>query len=290
MHIVYINGGLGNQIFQYMFYCWLRKILPQEDIVLDDGKFWGDDVPHQGYELKRIFGIEVSFLSERFTADVWMQIVKHRESGVDVPEQLLQAGMDISVIREDNVKNIRFSGDIMDYRPGGPLSIPRGANIYWHGYWLTDIFYENNKDDIRNRLVFPAITDEINSWGANKIAAASEPTAIHIRRGDMAKLGWSAEPEYFADMISRFDKAHNVSLYLLFSDDISWCRESAEALGLNEIADRLVIVDHNHGANSWRDLQLMTMCKHRLSDRSSFSLLAGILCEIPGKEDWNRWC
>lgn len=290
MYIVHINGGLGNQIFQYMFYCWLKKVFPYEDIVLDDGKFWGRDVPHHGYELKRIFGIELPFLSERFTTDIWSYMVEQREKGMDIPEQLLQAGMDVKLMRESNVKNVHFSGEIEDYTPGEPLSVPKNINLYWHGYWLTDIFYENTKDYIREKLRFKDFTDEVNIWGRSRIDTASEPTAIHIRRGDMVTLGWSAEPEYFAEMISRFDKSHDVSLYLLFSDDIAWCRAHSEVLGLDKIADRLLIVDHNHGENYYRDLQLMILCKHRLSDRSSFSLLAGILCDVPGKEDWNRWC
>ncbi len=289
MHIVYMNGGLGNQIFQYIFYAWLRKLIPEEDVVVDDGKFWGSDVPHRGYELQRIFAINIPLLSERFTEDVWEYMVARRQQGIDIPEQLLQAGLDFSVVREANVSNITFSGKIADYAVGTPLTFSRTANIYWHGYWLSEVFYEDKKEQVKGSLRFPDFTDDLNLQLAREIARATEPTAIHIRRGDMAALGWSAEPDYYKEMIRKFDATHDVSLYLLFSDDLVWCEQQAEKLGLNDIAGRLWLVDNNQGKNSWCDLKLMSMCKHRLSDRSSFSLLAGVLCDISGKEDWNRW-
>ena len=114
MHIIYMNGGLGNQIFQYIFYRWYRKYIPQVDTVVDDGKFWGDDVPHHGYELKRIFGLEVPFLSERFPLDLWQDMVAKRQQGIDIPEQLRLQGMPISVVREQGITNLNFNGEIIN--------------------------------------------------------------------------------------------------------------------------------------------------------------------------------
>lgn len=140
-----------------------------------------------------------------------------------------------------------------------------------------------------NELIFPPFSDRLNLQLAGRISRASEPTAIHIRRGDMAAMGWSAKPDYYHQLISAFDANHKVSLYLLFSDDITWCEEHADELGLLDVADRLLVVDNNRDEDYWRDLQLMSLCKNRLSDRSSFSFLAGILCNDSQKEDWDNW-
>ena len=56
MRIVYVNGGLGNQIFQYVFFRWL-EVVTGESCVMDDGLFFGGSVPHNGYELEQIFGV-----------------------------------------------------------------------------------------------------------------------------------------------------------------------------------------------------------------------------------------
>lgn len=289
MHIIYMNGGLGNQVFQYMFYRWYKKLLAGTDVVIDDSKFWGHDVPHHGYELERIYGLKLPLLSQRFSADVWEYLVKRRQEGIDLPEQLLENGLNLRVVREKGVTNIKFNGEIQDFAPGDSLNINIHDNIYWHGYWLTDSFYRQTEAEIKADLQFMPIRDELNRQVVNKIKQAGEPTAIHIRRGDMAKMGWAASPEYYRQRIADFEAEHEVTLYLLFSDDIPWCEEHAAELGLSDIADRLLVVDNNGGDGYWRDLQLMTLCKNRISDRSSFSLLAGFLCDYPQKIDLNNW-
>lgn len=289
MHIIFMNGGLGNQIFQYIFYRWYRKLIPTADIVVDDGKFWGDDVPHHGYELKRIFGLELPFLSQRFSPDVWEYMVNMRQQGIDIPEQLRRNGFSLRVIREKNITNINFGGETEEFATGDLLNINMRENIYWHGYWLTSSFYNQVKIEVMNELIFPPFSDRLNLQLVDRISRASEPTAIHIRRGDMAAMGWSAKPDYYHQLISAFDANHKVSLYLLFSDDITWCEEHADELGLLDVADRLLVVDNNRDEDYWRDLQLMSLCKNRLSDRSSFSFLAGILCNNSQKEDWDNW-
>lgn len=289
MHIIYMNGGLGNQTFQYIFYRWYRKIMPTVDIVVDDSKFWGDDVPHHGYELQRIFGLELPFLSQRFDSDIWNSMVAKRQQGIDLPEQLRTSGIPITVIREKGVTNIKFNGEIKDFARGESLDIDKNKHLYWHGYWLTNSFYNRAQKEIDEELIFPPFNDPINLKLENKISMASEPTAIHIRRGDMVKLGWAADPEFYKLILKFFDSKNHVSQYLLFSDDIDWCEENADELGLTNIADRLLVVDNNQNDNYWRDLQLMSLCKNRISDRSSFSMLAGLLCKYPHKQDINSW-
>ena len=51
MMLVYMNGGLGNQIFQYMFFRWL-EITTGQTCVIDDGLFFGRHVPHNGGKLQ----------------------------------------------------------------------------------------------------------------------------------------------------------------------------------------------------------------------------------------------
>ncbi|MCR5176803.1 MAG: alpha-1,2-fucosyltransferase [Anaerovibrio sp.] len=284
-----MNGGLGNQIFQFMFYHWYRKLLPQVDVVIDDGKFWGDDVPHHGYELKRIFNLDLPMLSQRFSPEVWQYMIELRQQGTDIPEQLRMNGLPLRAIREKGITNIKFNGDMQEFAVGDSLDIDINDNIYWHGYWLSSSFLSQAKEEIMAALQFLPFDDELNLQLQAKIIQASEPTAIHIRRGDMAAMGWSAQPEYYQGLIRSFDASHNVSLYLLFSDDIAWCEDHAAELGLLDIAERLLVVDNNQEDDYWRDLQLMSLCKNRLSDRSSFSLLAGFLCNYPQKEDWNNW-
>ncbi|MBR1858669.1 MAG: hypothetical protein IJ797_04165, partial [Selenomonadaceae bacterium] len=65
MNIVYMNGGLGNQMFHYIFFRWL-EINSSEKCVIDDAPFYLDNVPHNGYELNKIFGLKPAMLSDKF--------------------------------------------------------------------------------------------------------------------------------------------------------------------------------------------------------------------------------
>ena len=105
----------------------------------------------------------------------------------------------------------------------------------------------------------------------------TESVGIHIRRGDMVAMGWSMDASYFRDTIQYFiGKTFNAQ-YFVFSDDLPWCKEHRSELGLDYVADCLTFVEGNDGASSYRDLQLMAMCKHIIGSHSSFSLLATAL-------------
>jgi hypothetical protein len=58
MIIQQFNSGLGNQMFQYVFFRSLMKHHPDARIRADLTWFDWNDV-HQGYELKKLFGISV---------------------------------------------------------------------------------------------------------------------------------------------------------------------------------------------------------------------------------------
>ena len=54
MIIVRFTSGLGNQMFQYNLYSYLREKYPQTKVKADVTWFYTDD-EHHGFELRRIF-------------------------------------------------------------------------------------------------------------------------------------------------------------------------------------------------------------------------------------------
>ena len=287
MVLVYINGGLGNQIFQYMFFRWLEQESGQE-CILDDGLFFGKDVPHQGYELERIFGVRPRRLSESIPAEVWQFMAERRErEGIGIAQQLLDGGMSLTVVRERGVTNISFDGSTVDYSLGETWPAISG-DCYVHGYWLGDVCYQAAGEQLRQELVFPPLTEEWNLQYAAQIGGCRCPVAVHVRRGDMAACGWSCGAEFFAAAVQRAMQDFPVDGLFLFSDDLSWCHENWAALGL-ECGVHVTEIVGNTGQQAFRDLQLMSLCRGRISDRSSFSLLAGILSLVPARWEINHW-
>ena len=101
----------------------------------------------------------------------------------------------------------------------------------------------------------------------------SVPVSIHVRRGDYTLYPDhhpTCSKEYYDAAMDRFDSSHK---FILFSDDIDWCRE-------NFTGDRFYHVDTG---SPYSDLKVMTMCKHHINANSSFSWWGSWLNPKEGK-------
>ncbi len=289
MRIVYVNGGLGNQIFQYVFFRWL-EVETGESCVIDDGLFFGANVPHNGYELERLFGVRKKRLSRIIPEPVWREMIRRKEAGVGIAQQLLDAGNAIRVICEKTVSNISFNGEMI-HAEGTPEAVRAVIqdDAYYHGYWLGYGFWLTFENVIRTELVFPDIQGGRNQKLARMMSDERNSTAVHIRRGDMVKLGWTTSMAWHREAAEMAKREWRPEHYYLFSDDLTWCMEHLDELGLAGEAARLVPVDGNTGENAYIDMQLMSLCAHRLIPRSSFSLAAGMFCRRQDKKDLIGW-
>ena len=289
MRLVYMNGGLGNQIFQYVFFRWL-EVETGESCIIDDAAFFGTNVPHNGYELERLFGVRKKRLSRFFPASAWREMIEQREKGVGIAQQILDAGNDIRVIRERCVTNFSFNGEItlVDETPQAVRKVI-ADDCYYYGYWLGDAFWMDFPKVILTELVFPEIEEAENRTLAQRMSEESHSTAVHIRRGDMVTLGWATSPDWYRAALAKAETIWQPEHYYLFSDDLAWCAEHMEDLGLKDVRDRLVVVDGNRGNRAYVDMQLMSLCAHRLIPRSSFGLAANMFCRRPDKLNMIAW-
>ena len=73
MKVQFLNGGLANQAFQYIFAKYYELAFPGEVMYMDDSYFAINTV-HNGYELEKVFGVKPHFLSECFDRDIWEYI------------------------------------------------------------------------------------------------------------------------------------------------------------------------------------------------------------------------
>ena len=69
MKIVLMNGGLGNQLFQYAFYRYIQ-IATNDICYIDDSAFFGKNVEHNGFEIEKVFNIKCNLLSDFFDTDI----------------------------------------------------------------------------------------------------------------------------------------------------------------------------------------------------------------------------
>lgn len=280
MKIQYFNGGLANQVFQYIFYRYAQLSAPGKDVWLLDDSFFFFKNQHNGYELEKVFGVKPNLLSQQFDKEAWNFFIENRKNGIGTAQTMLNMGMPVEMISEaDNYKTDNpFYGNVYTIPCNGYypeiLDFP-GEVVYYFGYWINKNWLARYKEQIFSELTFPPITDEKNLAYASKIKNTLS-VGVHIRRGDFVKLGWSLDTAYYHNSAGNLANSYPELTFFVFSDDIPWCREHADELGLS-FAKEVIFIEGNVSGKNYIDLQLMTMCKGLLMSISSFSYLAALM-------------
>lgn len=139
--------------------------------------------------------------------------------------------------------------------------------------------------EIREVFRFPPINDERNLAALRQINSC-QSVAIHARRGDMLGTnGYYYSTGYFKKAVSYIRKHISNPVFFIFCDpgSIQWAKENSNVLGINFNKDSVYFVDWNKSTESYRDMQLMSMCKHQVITNSSFGWWASWLNTNPGK-------
>jgi len=193
-----------------------------------------------------------------------------REQGIDDLVILFEAGQ------------IEFPGPKL-YTPANCFNsavakIP--GNVYYHGYWINPRWFNTYRDVLMKDLTFRPIEDSRNNEYAREIRE-SFSIGAHIRRGDFIARKWALPESYYHGVTTQLSDRYPNATYFIFSDEIEWCKQNAEQLGLPR--ERTVFVEGNFDhKNNHIDLQLMTMCNILVVGSSSFSYLASVLNQTPG--------
>ncbi len=302
MFIVMMNGGLGNQVFQYIFIRNL-ELLTGASVLVDDSWFFvtenrvvenrtGGVAPfdkraHNGYEMDYVFPnmSKLLFLSEYFDQEVWQHMVNRaKHEGVMIAQQLLEGGLDVTLLIESvNPAEVKsFTGRILrttSNRFNSSLSKLTGT-IYYYGYWVCAGWFDNYKDILMKELSFKPIEDLHNKEYEREIQS-SFVVGVHVRRGDFVRIGVALQEQYYFDAIRKLSEDHPQVTYFIFSDEIEWCKENDKVLGLEN--KKVVFVEGNYDhKNNYIDMQLMTMCNILVVGPSSFAYLASLLNKTEG--------
>lgn len=141
------------------------------------------------------------------------------------------------------------------------------SDFFIDGFFQSEKYFIHNIDEVRN---FIKLSDDISSEIDNKYynLLKTKTTSIHIRRGDYLLLSNSHNLlgiEYYRSAINIIDK--ETDNFLIFSDDIQWCKENITGEKMNYI----------EGEKDYIDLYLMSRCNNNIIANSSFSLWACII-------------
>jgi len=249
--VISFTGGLGNQLFQYAF----------------------------GRKLAATTGQQLFFEIETYKTDYLRRsfVLNHFDISARSIPSLVQRKMLVKRTKLNNVLNNLglieiFEETDFSFKPDF-LAAPKWIN-YYKGFWQTQRYFE----DIRELLLeeLQCKTDRLYQI-KNELTGDNETISIHIRRKDYLnddRYGFVGEM-YYKNAIEYFQNKGIGSKYIVFSDDINWCKTFLSGL------ENTTFIGPEYNLKDYEELQLMSWCSHHIIANSSFSWWGAWLCKKP---------
>jgi hypothetical protein len=247
-------GGLGNQMFQFAMCRSLT--ISQGRRILVDLSAYRNNYQHQGFELKKIFHCHVGVASQKRLNSV-LGFAKY---------EFVQRMLTLKAFRFFLPKNLVIEPHFQ-YWPN-LFSIQDFSFV--KGYWQSEKYFKSIRDVLLDDFAFRIPLDSKNASLASLMVSCNS-VAVHVRRGDYlnnplanATHGLCSK-EYYEKAISYMNSAIDNPKFFFFSDDIQWVKAQFGSLA------ECNFIDWNTGNDSYKDMQLMSLCKHNIVANSSFS-------------------
>ncbi|WP_025749559.1 alpha-1,2-fucosyltransferase [Priestia megaterium] len=249
MIIVRVIGGLGNQMFQYALYKSLEN--EGKEVKLDLTGF-GDYDLHNGYELNKIFNINENVA----TKDEINKLIKLPDNKV---LSMIKRKFFSSTINYYSQDQFKYLSEIFQL-----------DNVYLDGYWQSEKYFQGIKEVIRKEFKFKGEPNPKNIEMV-KLMRGSNSVSIHFRRGDYISNpdaykvhGGITTIHYYENAVKEIKSKVKEPKFFIFSDDIKWVKENFKL-------EDAFFIDWNTGSESYRDIELMSNCKHNIIANSTFS-------------------
>lgn len=271
----YMRGRLGNQLFQYATLRYIQEINGNKDkLILNFSKY----VYSKGFENElNYFNIKEFKESDNIKITVSQQfyIILFR-----IIKRLIR------LLKKDKYYQIRNNIE----KKSSKFLIKKG--IYWKEDGYLNILPTNKKNKIvighfessknfnpiREKLL-KEITPKEKPLKSNKqlydIINSTNSVCVSIRRGDFvdnkkfSKIFNVCGINYFTKAIDIMQKKIKDPVFIIFSDDIEWCKKNINIKGK--------MYFENGKDPVWEKIRLMYNCKHFILSNSTFSWWAQYL-------------
>jgi hypothetical protein len=158
-----------------------------------------------------------------------------------------------------------------------------GLNLLLKGFFQSERYFKDVREELLNDFAFPEM-DSQNLEIKKKITDTPGSVSIHIRRGDYLSplnkdVFTSVNLDYYyrsLEILQNKSEAQQLTAFV-FTDDTDWAKQNFSPAGMN-----IQFITGNAVADSWKDMALMTTCKHHIIANSSFSWWGAWLSENDG--------
>ncbi|WP_295654514.1 alpha-1,2-fucosyltransferase [uncultured Mucilaginibacter sp.] len=264
MDVVVFFNGLGNQMSQYAFYSQKKSNNSLTYYILA-GK------SHNGIELNKVFNINLyEAFFQKMLYILFRVLCIEKMKPISTPIKWMLGLLGCEIIKEDF--NYNFNKDYL---------LPSKGIKFYYGGWHAPQYFSSIVDTLRHDFEFEKPNDFDNKVYIDQVSKCNS-VAIHVRRGDYLDLnnlklfGEVCSKAYFETAINIIENKIVQPHFFVFSNDIPWVKS-------NLIIKNVTYVTCNIGLNSWKDIYLMSICKHNIISNSTFSWWAAWLNKNPQK-------
>jgi hypothetical protein len=150
----------------------------------------------------------------------------------------------------------------------------KSDSFFIDGFFQSEKYFSHNRNKIIEFLKCPS---DINKIILDKYSDLLnlKSTSIHVRRGDYLNLSdyhIVQDINYYIDSINML--SNDTESFIVFSDDINWCKENLNF-------DNLIFIENE---KDYIELYLMSKCKNNIISNSSFSWWGAWLNENVNKK------
>lgn len=266
MVIVRLEGGLGNQLFQYAAG---QAIAQRHNVPLK--------LDESGFEKtrKRKYALDSFRISATLaTAGDVARLTGSNGNGI---------GRRLANRTQRWLPYYRRSVFVEQHFQFDPNFSRARSDVYLIGYWQSEKYFEAVAPLLRKEFTLNSELDHDNHAMASQIEQ-TESVSVHIRRGDYvsdentSRYHGSCSLTYYQDAVEMIERTVVRPEFFVFSDDIEWARQNLR------LDHPVVYVSRNGAARDYEDLRLMSLCKHHIIANSSFSWWSAWLSQHPEKK------
>ncbi|MFK7736023.1 MAG: alpha-1,2-fucosyltransferase [Pirellulaceae bacterium] len=265
MIVTRVDGGLGNQMFQYAFGRYLAN-KHQTELLLDTSSYQSG--PAHGFLLDKL-SIEAKSLTSEQAQLVPRKYGASRAAGSRI--EALRSSLFSRPLARCKEKSFGFDQRYLRTRD----------RKYLVGYWQSEQFFPGMRAQLIREFT-PRSVSNVSRKLADEMEG-SESIALHVRRGDYlsnsgaARLYVNLSLDYYRRCYADWRVGKREPRVYVFSNDQDWCR------GNLHLDAPIHYVDHNSGETAHEDMWLMSRASCCVIANSTFSWWAAWLNERPQK-------
>jgi hypothetical protein len=270
MIVVKLQGGLGNQMFQYAVGRELQRRNGGE-LALDLTGLL-DRFPRKN-AVFREYNLDIFRIQPRFT------LLSHFARRLPVPLLYMQGASGVAWFRDWAGFQRRILGPVAFC----PEVFDARGNIYLDGYWQSPKYFADTETILRREFRVKCPLSPAGSELAAQMAA-TDSISVNVRRSDYVTVQSAIDThgfvgkEYYDSGMKHIAPQLKRPHVFVTSDDVEWCKAN-----LRFDYPTTIMGQEYKGYKFGEELALMSRCKHFLIPNSTFAWWAAWLAPFEDK-------